>query len=36
VDETKGIKKKLEDLKQKIEELYRVFTAVINDENYSD
>jgi hypothetical protein len=34
LDECKGVKKKLEDFKLKIEELYRIFTAVVNDENY--
>ena len=34
ISECNGVKKKIEEVKLRIEEVYRIFNAVINDENY--
>ena len=34
ISECNGVKKKIDEIKLKIEEVYRIFNAVINDENY--
>jgi hypothetical protein len=34
INECNGTKKKIEEVKSRIEEVYRIFTAVINDENF--